>query len=129
MKYLLPNTSGQTLYATLKEGELMLGVPFTDYLLIITRDENYSDGLSIAQVPTVVLENDRFTKLTVTTVGLVAPGAHTYKVYGQNSNSNLDPTSLLVVGLVETGTIIITDGAEYFTPSISNIENDVRSRQ
>jgi hypothetical protein len=129
MKYLIPNTSGQTLYATLKEGEVILGASYTNYLLVITRDENYSDGESIAQVPVVVIDNERFTQLTVTTVGLTAPGAHTYKVYGQNSAVNTDPTSLLVVGLIEMGSIILTDDAEYFTPSISTIENDVRSRQ
>lgn len=129
MKYLAPNTSDQTLYATLKEGERILGSSYTHYLLVIARDENYSDGVSISQVPTVVIDNERFTQLTVTTVGLVAPGSYTYKVYGQNSAVNTDSTSILVVGLIEVGSIILTDDADYFTPSISTISNDVRSRQ
>lgn len=130
MIYLLPNTAAQTMRLSLDEGRQYYSDTFTNYLLIITRYENsLVSGLSIAQVPTIVSENDRITVLTVTTVGLVAAGRCKYEVYGQNSASNTDPDNAVVVGIVENGMVELTDNATYFAPAESIIQDDVRSTQ
>jgi len=123
--YLTPNTAGQTVRLTLNEGRQYFTTAFTHYLVVITREENSTEtGLNLAQVATVVSENDRVTTLTLTTVTLIMKGRYRYEVYGQNSNSNLDPTNAAVVGLVERGTCILNDGtAPYVTPT-DTIPND-----
>lgn len=125
MIYLTPNTAGQTVRLTLNEGRQYFTTAFTHYLVVITREENSTEtGLNLAQVATVVSENDRVTTLTLTTVTLIMKGRYRYEVYGQNSNSNLDPTNASVVGLVERGTCILNDGtAPYDTPT-DTIPND-----
>jgi hypothetical protein len=46
-------------------------------------------------------------------------------VYGQNSDSNLDPTDASVVGLVERGSMILSNGTIYFDVSTPTIPVDV----
>jgi len=130
MQTLIIDTSGQTLRLTLDEGRQYYSDGFTDYLLIITREENTSiAGLSLAQVPTIVLENQRITELEVDTTGLKKAGRYRYLVYGQNSAVNTDPLGSDVVGLVEQGWLNLTEDKVYFTPNISTISNDVRESQ
>lgn len=102
MIYLLPNTAGQSLLLTLDEGRTYFTETFTDYLLVLTREENAITGERLAQVPVVVSDGARITRLTVTTVALPA-GTYRYEVYGQNSAVNIDPENAAVVGLVERG--------------------------
>jgi cytochrome c-type biogenesis protein CcmE len=82
-------------------------------------------GEQLAQVVEVINENERVTKIRLTTVGLVDAGKYKYDVYGQNSNSNLDPTNASVVGLVERGSMILQDGTIYFDVSSPTIPVDV----
>lgn len=114
MNVLIPNTANQTLRLTLDEGRTYFATAFTHYLLIIVREENSATGTTLAQVPTIVIDNTRITQLTVTTVGLTTPGLYAYYVYGQNSGSNLDPDDSDVVGLVEKGTIKLSDSEQVF---------------
>ena len=90
MVYLNTNTAAQTLRLSLDEARQYYSTAFTDYLLLIYHEENSNVGNSIAQVPPIVVENQRYTELTVTTIGLTLPGRYRYDVYGQNSNSNTD---------------------------------------
>ena len=124
MQILQINTADQTLRLTLFEGRSYFEDTFTHYLLVITREEKSPTGLSLAQVAELTLENERFTDLVITTVSLTTTGQYRYIVYGQNSDSNLDPTDSSVVGEVEQGWFrLIGDSELYVTPEIT-ISND-----
>jgi hypothetical protein len=82
-------------------------------------------GEQLAQVVTVINENERVTKIRLTTVGLTDAGKYKYDAYGQNSAVNLDPTDESVVGLVERGSMILQDGTIYFDVSTPTIPVDV----
>ncbi len=125
MNYLTTNLAGQTLRLTLNETRQYFAQTFTNFLLIITHEENSTAGDSIAQVPAIVLENQRITQLTVTTVGLTLQGRYRYYVYGQNSAVNLDPNNAAVVGLCKIGTIELINSTQYYdVPSIT-ITDDI----
>lgn len=124
--YLAPNTAGQTIRLTLNEGRKYFTTAFTNYLLILTREENTgAAGEDLAQVLTVLSETDRITTATGTTVGLNTPGRYRYEVYGQNSNSNTNPNNAAVVGLVERGLCIITDPGVYYDVPTITIADDI----
>lgn len=108
---LLPNTAAQQVYLSLSEGRQYFADTFTHYLFILTREENSIYGLDLAQVPAIVVDNQRYTQLSVTTVGLNSSGFYTYEVYGQNSAVNLDPLSANVVGLIERGTLTMASSS------------------
>lgn len=130
MIHLTTDTANQTIRLTLDEGRQYFTDSFTHYLLIFTREENAIDsGLSLAQVPTIVIDNERFTQLTVTTVSLTTSGQYRYAVYGQNSASNTDPENASVVGLIEIGTAILSDSTVYLTTANQTIQNDVIAGQ
>lgn len=122
MVYLNTNTANQYAWLSLDEGRQYFNVAFTYYLLILTYEMT---GEQLAQVVEVITENERVTKIRLTTVGLVDAGKYKYDVYGQNSNSNLDPTNASVVGLVERGSMILQDGTIYFDVSSPTIPVDV----
>jgi len=46
-------------------------------------------------------------------------------VYGQNSDSNIDPTNASVVGLIEKSLMILQDGTIFFDVSSPTIPVDV----
>ncbi len=125
MNYLATNNAGQILRLTLNETRQYFAQTFTHFLLIITHEENSTAGDSISQVPVIVLENQRITQLTVTTVGLTLQGRYRYYVYGQNSAVNLDPNNAAVVGLCKIGTIELVNSTQYYdVPSIT-ITDDI----
>jgi hypothetical protein len=125
MVYLNTNTANQTLRLSLDEARQYYSTAFTDYLLIISHEENSNVGNTIAQVPTIVNENQRVTTLEVTTVSLDLPGRYRYEVYGQNSNSNLDPTDASVVGICERGYLYLNDSGIYFEVPTITIQDDI----
>jgi len=124
MIYLLANTASQTMRLSLDEARQFLP-SYTHYLLIISHEENSDFGSGIAQVPNVVLENQRITQLQVTTIGLLLTGMYRYIIYGQNSASNTNPFNAAVVGVCERGTLIITDSTGYYDVPTLNLDNDV----
>lgn len=124
MFYLDANTAGQTLHLSLYEGRTYYTTAFTHYLIVLTREENSTTGLDLAQVATIVSETERDTTLTITTVPLTEPGQYRYDVYGQNSSSNIDPAHASVVGLVEQGTCIIRDTTTYYSVPPITIPDD-----
>jgi hypothetical protein len=65
------------------------------------------------------------TKIRLTTVGLLDAGRYHYEVYGQNSDANTDPTDASVVGKVEEGLMILSNGTNYFDVSTPTIPVDV----
>ena len=122
MVYLNTNTANQYAWLSLDEGRAYFNVAFTNYLLVMTYEMT---GEELAQVVEVIDENERVTKIRLTTVGLVDAGKYKYDVYGQNSDDNLDPTDASVVGLVERGSMILQDGTIYFDVSSPTIPVDV----
>ena len=122
MVYLNTNTANQYAYLSLDEGRAFFNVAFTYYLFVLTYEMT---GEQLAQVVEVIDENERVTKIRLTTVGLVDAGKYKYDVYGQNSDDNLDPTDASVVGLVERGSMILQDGTIYFDVSSPTIPVDV----
>jgi ABC-type enterochelin transport system ATPase subunit len=122
MVYLNTNTANQYAWLSLDEGRAYFNVAFTHYLLVLTYEMT---GEQLAQVVTVINENERVTKIRLTTVGLVDAGRYHYEVYGQNSSSNINPINASVVGLVEKGLMILQDGTIYFDVSTPTIPVDV----
>ena len=122
MVYLNTNTANQYAWLSLDEGRAFFNVAFTYYLLVLTYEMT---GEQLAQVVEVIDENERVTKIRLTTVGLTDAGKYKYDVYGQNSDDNLDPTDASVVGLVERGSMILQDGTIYFDVSSPTIPVDV----
>jgi len=122
MIYLNTNTANQYAWMSLDEGRQYFNVAFTNYLLVLTYEMT---GEKLAQVVDVITENERVTKIRLTTVPLIDAGRYHYEVYGQNSNTNLDPTDDSVVGLVEKGLIILQNGTIYFDVSTPTIPVDV----
>jgi hypothetical protein len=122
MVYLNTNTANQYAWLSLDEGRAYFNVAFTNYLLIMTYEMT---GEQLAQVVEVITENERVTKIRLTTVGLTDAGKYKYDVYGQNSAVNLDPQNASVVGLVERGSMILQDGTIYFDVSSPTIPVDV----
>jgi hypothetical protein len=122
MVYLNTNTANQYAWLSLDEGRAYFNVAFTNYLLILTYEMT---GEQLAQVVEVINENERVTKIRLTTVGLIDAGKYKYNVYGQNSDENLNPTDASVVGLVERGSMILQDGTIFFDVSSPTIPVDV----
>ena len=122
MLYLLPDTPDQQIYLTLYEGRSYFTTAFTNYLMVLTYEMS---GESFAQVIEILSENERITKLQVTTDGIVKSGRYHLEVYGQNSNTNLDPTDVSVVGLVERGLAFISTDAVYYDVSNPSIPTDI----
>jgi hypothetical protein len=122
MVYLNTNTANQYAWLSLDEGRAYFNVAFTHYLLVMTYEMT---GEKLAQVVEVVTENERVTKIRLTTVGLVDAGRYHYEVYGQNSSSNIDPTNASVVGLIEKSLMILQDGTIFFDVSSPTIPVDV----
>jgi hypothetical protein len=125
MIYLNTNTPNQQVYLSLDEARQYFSTAFTDYLLVLTHEENSTTGTYLAQVPTIVSESVRITQLTITTVGLTLPGRYRYEVYGQNSNSNLNPASGVVVGLLERGYAVLKSNDTWFDVPTDIIPNDI----
>jgi hypothetical protein len=122
MVYLNTNTANQYAYLSLDEGRAYFNVAFTHYLLVMTYEMT---GEQLAQVVEVINENERVTKIRLTTVGLVDAGRYHYEVYGQNSSSNIDPTNASVLGLIEKSLMILQDGTIFFDVSSPTIPVDV----
>jgi hypothetical protein len=130
MNYLQTNTASQTLLLSLEEGVLLLS-SFTDYLLVIQNEITLE---IFAVIPTLISTNERITTLSISTnaddavngsILIVEGGRYNYIIYGQNSNSNLDPTDADVVGELKRGFIQFTTLTEYFDQPTLTIPNDI----
>ena len=82
-------------------------------------------GESFAQVVDILSENERISKLQVTTENISKSGRYHLEVYGQNSTTNLDPSDASVVGLVERGIAFISTDAVYYDVSNPSIPTDI----
>jgi len=125
MIYLNTNTSNQQVFLSLDEARQYFSTAYTDYLLVLTHEENSTTGTYLAQVPTIVSESVRITQLLVTTITLTLPGRYRYEVYGQNSNSNTDPDDASVVGLLERGYAVLKSNDQWYDVPTDIIPNDI----
>ena len=130
MNYLQTNTASQTLLLSLEEGVLLLP-SFTDYLLVIQNEITLE---IFAVIPTLISTNERITTLSISTnaddavngsILIVEGGRYNYIIYGQNSNSNLDPSDADVVGELKRGFIQFTTLTQYFDQPSLTIPNDI----
>jgi magnesium-transporting ATPase (P-type) len=125
MIYLTTNTANQQVYLSLDEARQYYSTAFTNYLIILTHEENSTTGNKLAQVATIVSESVRVTHLTITTIGLTLAGRYRYEVYGQNSAINTNPTNAAVVGIVERGYAVLNDNTSWFDVPVNTIPNDI----
>ena len=125
MEYLTTNQAGQIMRLALDESRQYFATAFTHYLLILTHEENSTTGTDLAQVPTIVNENQRITTLAVTTVGLTLAGRYRYYVYGQNSASNTNPNDASVVGLCRIGWAVMSDATTFYDIPNITINDDI----
>jgi hypothetical protein len=126
---LLPKTASQTIYVSPFQARKYLAT-FTHYLLEFKMQMT-------SEVVTLILktsaDNERYTEASVGThtdsrtdskILLTDTGFYTYTIWGQNSNSNLDPAHASVVGKCEVGVMQITSSKAWQLPTIS-IPNNV----
>ena len=125
MEYLTTNQAWQIMRLALDESRQYFASTFTHYLLILTHEENSTTGTDLAQVPTIVNENQRITTLTVTTAGLTLAGRYRYYVYGQNSASNTNPNDVSVVGLCRIGWAVMSDATTFYDIPNITINDDI----
>jgi magnesium-transporting ATPase (P-type) len=125
MEYLTTNQAGQIMRLSLDESRQYFAATFSHYLLILTHEENSTTGTDLAQVPTIVNENQRITTLTVTTAGLTLAGRYRYYVYGQNSASNTNPNDASVVGLCRIGWAVMSDATTFYDIPNITINDDI----
>lgn len=135
MVKLLANTAAQTLRLTLNEARLVLDDTYTNYLVTLTHT---SANEVYAFVANVTDESDRVTTIGISTatnaptsgnVLINMTGQFIYKVYGQNSSTNLDPDNVAVVGLCETGVLWVTDSTDYWTEDTAETPEDIVPNQ
>ena len=132
MIYLLKNTAAQLLYLSLKEGELLLANTYTDYLLELTNEQTLE---KLYAIPTQIAQNDRYTTIEIGTNAntplsasllINYPARFSYIVYGQNSNTNLDPADAVVEGVIQMGYLIVEDiTTPRFTEPNLTIDSDI----
>ena len=129
MIHLNPNSAKeQTIYLTLQEMKKDFDA-FTNYLVLFQSMASREDYYFIGDVAT---DNARYTALSIFTnlddptngnILLEEGGQYFYKVWGQNSTTNLDPTAAVVVALIEQGTLDVTGEVGYNIPTINVPDN------
>jgi hypothetical protein len=132
MNYLQTNTANQTLLFSLKEGSLLFDTTYTDYLLVIQNEVTLQ---TFYVIPIQISENDRVTTLAISTNDddptngsiLVVDGTrYNFIIYGQNSDTNLDPTDAVVVGEIKRGFIQFETLVNYFDQPNIIIPSDIQ---
>lgn len=131
MNYLQTNTASQTLLLSLKEGSLLFATTYTNYLVVIQNEITLE---SFYVIPSTISENDRITTLAISTnnddpingsILVVNGGRYNFIVYGQNSDTNLDPTSADVVGEIKRGFIQFETVVNYYNQPNIVIPSDI----
>ena len=129
MIHLNPNSATeQKVYLTLQEMKKDFDT-FANYLVLFQSMASREDYYFIGDV---VTDNARYTALSIFTnlddplngdILLEETGQYFYKVWGQNSTTNLDPTDTTVVALIEEGTLDVTGAVGYNIPTIDVPDN------
>jgi len=128
MIHLQPNTANNVVYLTLYEKKKDFAT-FTNYLFKLVHQTSFKEYFFVA---TLNVDNERYTKITVSTDGtdtnnllMEENGYMYYYVYGQNSETNLDPLNAAVIGEIEVGVVSVPSGDTYFTPNTAVINDTV----
>jgi hypothetical protein len=131
MNYLQTNTASQTLLLSLKEGVLLFDTTYTDYLLVIQNEITLE---TFYVIPAQISENDRITTLAISTnddnptngsILVVNGGRYNFIIYGQNSDTNLDPQNAVVVGEIKRGFIQMETLVNYYDQPNIIIPSDI----
>ena len=131
MNYLQTNTAYQTLLLNLKSGSLLFATTYTNYLVVIQNEITLE---TFYVIPSTISENDRITTLAISTnnddptngsILVVNGGRYNFVVYGQNSDTNLDPTSADVVGEIKRGFIQFETVVNYYNQPNIVIPSDI----
>ncbi len=126
---LQPDTASQTIYVSPFQARKYLAT-FTNYLIEFTSQATSQKFIVVLDV---VKDNARYTIATIGThnnspitgdIKITDTGFYTYRILGQNSGSNLDPTGASVVGECEVGVLQIIGAEAWDIPDIS-IPNNV----
>ncbi len=126
MIHLLPNSASNTVNVTPFEARKFLSA-FTYYLLELTNQATQEKHYA---VPVLTYDNERYTQFdlptnsdTLNAVLITESGLYTYKIWGQNSASNLDPADASVVGICEVGPCRVSDEPAWTIPAVSIPDN------
>ena len=128
MIHLSPNSASNTVRVTPFENRKFLPA-FTYYLFVLV---NQATKEQFACVLNVEYDNERYTQALLPTnnddpvngeILLTESGLYTYTIYGQNSDSNLDPTDASVVGVCEIGPCKVSDEPAWTIPNVSIPDN------
>lgn len=126
MIHLLPNSASNTVNVTPFEARKFLSA-FTDYLLELTNQATQEKHYA---VPVLTYDNERYTQFdlptnsdTLNAVLITESGLYTYKIWGQNSATNLDPADASVVGICEVGSCRVSDEPAWTIPAVSIPDN------
>ena len=126
---LLPDTASQTIYVSPFQARKYLAT-FTNYLIEF---KSQATSATFIVVLNVVSDNARYTQATIGThidtplagdIKISDTGLYTYRILGQNSSTNLDPTDASVVGECEVGVLQVIGADAWTIPDIS-IPNNV----
>ena len=126
MIHLLPNSATNTVNVTPFEARKFLSA-FKYYLLELTNQATQEKHYA---VPVLTYDNERYTQFdlptnsdTVSAVLITESGLYTYKIWGQNSKTNLDPADARVVGICEVGPCRVSDEPAWTIPAVSIPDN------
>ena len=126
MIHLSPNTASNTVNVTPFESRKFLSA-FTNYLLELTNEATEEKHYA---VPVLSYDNERYTQFDLPTnsdilnaVLITESGLYTYKIWGQNSSTNLDPTDASVVGICEVGSCKVSDEPAWTIPAVTIPDN------
>lgn len=122
MIYLVTDTPEQYLWLTLAEGRTFFTQSFTHYMMVLSKELS---NKSFSQVVEIIQENERFTKIKLTTESLIDSGTYRYEVYGQNSSTNTNIQDASVVGLVEVGQGNLTNAQTFYDATPLILPTDV----
>ena len=126
MIHLLPNSATNTVNVTPFEARKFLP-EFRYYLLELTNQATQEKHYA---VPVLTYDNERYTQFdlptnsdTLNAVLITESGLYTYKIWGQNSKTNLDPADARVVGICEVGPCRVSDEPAWTIPAVSIPDN------
>ena len=129
MIHLTPNVEGNSVAVNPYQARKFLPT-FTTYLMALIEE---ATGNETFFIPDLEEDNERYTRIGLPTneadpvngsIRLTRSGLYTYKIWGQNSATNLDPEDDSVVGICEVGACKVSDEVPWSIPTIS-IPNNV----
>ena len=130
MIHLNPNSATeQTVYLTLQEMKKDFAT-FANYLVLFqsmaSREDYYFIG-DVCNRQSRGTPRSLFSPTSTIALNgnilLEETGQYFYKVWGQNSTTNLDPTDTTVIALIEEGTLDVTGAVGYNIPTIDVPDN------